>query len=83
MNESYIKLLYRLRGWEPEILRRKDYVLKPKPSGYQSLHMSLIHKESNACLEIQVRTRRMHWIAEHGAASHSNYKALLLPPARS
>lgn len=52
----------------------KDYVLQPKPNGYQSLHLHLT-LPSGAPLEVQVRTRCMHEAAVHGSASHGRYKA--------
>lgn len=73
------KVISQLAGWEEDTRRFKDYVRNPKPSGYQSLHMSLLHKSSGMRLEIQLRTERMHDMAEVGPASHLRYKALLLP----
>jgi Region found in RelA / SpoT proteins len=67
--------------WEEVQSRFKDYVTHPKPSGYQSLHMTLVHRPSGVEMEIQIRSKRMHAEAEYGAAAHSKYKALVLPPA--
>lgn len=65
--------------WEEETQRFKDYISAPKASGYQSIHTSLLHKPTGIRMELQLRSDRMHWIAEYGSASHNNYKALLLP----
>ena len=65
--------------WAEDRSRFKDYVTRPKTSGYQSLHMTLVHRESGVRMELQIRSQRMHWEAEHGAAAHSKYKALVLP----
>jgi len=65
--------------WIEDHSRFKNYVTAPKATGYQSLHVTLVHKETSVRLEVQVRSQRMHMEAEHGTASHSNYKALLLP----
>ena len=68
--------------WREDKRRFKDYVSSPKKSGYQSLHLCLVHMESGVKMEIQIRTSAMHIVAEHGSASHTNYKALLLPPSK-
>lgn len=59
--------------WEPDLTRLRDYVNRPKPNGYQSLHTTVTGPEGKR-LEVQIRTQAMHDAAEHGAASHHTYK---------
>eukprot|EP01039_Chlorochromonas_danica_P008450 gene8450-9316_t len=78
-----LDLLGLLSDWREDRSRFKDYVTQPKASGYQSVHLVLAHRPTALRVEVQLRTERMHRLAEHGSAAHSRYKALLLPSSKT
>lgn len=59
--------------WQPIPKEFDDYISRPKPNGYKSLHTVVIGDDGRA-FEVQIRTNEMHHFAEYGIAAHWRYK---------
>jgi GTP pyrophosphokinase len=73
LGECYRALGMVHSSWRAVPGRFKDYISTPKQNGYRSLHTTIIGPRHQR-VELQIRTRDMHHVAEYGVAVHALYK---------
>lgn len=78
-DESYCeRVMEEIKSLYPHLPETyKNYIKHPKPNGYKSIHCAFLGEGAEK-VEVQVRTRNMHLVAEKGIAAHYHYKSGLL-----
>ena len=72
-SECYRALGLIHRRWRAVPGRFKDYISQPKTNGYRSIHTTVTGRDGKR-VEVQIRTRQMHEVAEAGVAAHWSYR---------